>query len=88
MTAGPQENQLAAQAVAAAEAAEVKHLADALAQHRIVGSTVAIEDARTPDDVAVSWTGSDNHPGPGPSPQPTRAPNVAGPLDDSQSQPG
>jgi hypothetical protein len=87
MTAGQQENAAAAAAVAAGEAAEVKHLADARAQHAIGGSTVAVEDPSTPDDVAVSWTGSDNARGPGPSPQPTRAPNVTDPLDNAQSQP-
>jgi len=87
MTAGPAEDTAAAAAMAAGEAAHVKHMAAAQAQHRISGSTVAVEDAATPDDIAVSWFGTDNATGPGPSPQPSPSPNVADPLDNSQSQP-
>ena len=70
MTAGARENAQAAAAVAAGMAAAAKHDADAEAQHRISGSTVAVEDAAGPDAIAVSWFGSPDHPGPGPSPQP------------------
>jgi len=55
MTAGPQQNDRAAQAVAAGEAAAEAHEAAAHAQHRISGSTVAVEDAGTPDDHARPW---------------------------------
>jgi hypothetical protein len=70
MTAGPAEDQRAAEAQARGEAAEVRHEADAQAQHQISGSTVAVESAATPDDHAVSWFGEDRHGPPGPSPQP------------------
>ena len=69
MTASDRESQLAAAAQAQGEAAEVQHMADALAQHAISGSTVAVESAATPDDTAVSWTGSDRHGRAGVSPQ-------------------
>ncbi|MGH9288132.1 MAG: hypothetical protein ACRD0V_07575 [Acidimicrobiales bacterium] len=42
----------------AGEAAEARHMADARAQHQIAGSSVAVEAASTPDDVAVDWFGS------------------------------
>jgi hypothetical protein len=88
MTAGPQENARATTAQARGEAAEARHEAAAEAQHRISGSTVAVEPALSADDVAVSWPGSDGHGAAGVSPQPASAPNVARPLDNSQSQPG
>jgi hypothetical protein len=56
MTAGREEVALAAQAQAAGEAAWTKHAADALSQHRISGSTIAVEPALTADDTAVSWS--------------------------------
>jgi hypothetical protein len=86
MTAGREENGRAGAAVAAGEAAAAKHQVDAEAQHRISGSTVAVEPALTSDDIAVPWTGTDTGPGPGPSPQPSSSPNVSDPLDNSQSQ--
>ena len=45
MTAQAAENAQAAAAVAAGEAASTKHHVDAEAQHRISGSTVAVEPA-------------------------------------------
>jgi hypothetical protein len=86
MTAGPEQNAAAATAVAAGESAAAKHQADAEAQHKISGSTVAVEPALTSDDIAVPWFGSDIGTGPGPSPQPSSSPNVSDPLDNSQSQ--
>jgi hypothetical protein len=83
MTAGQQENQAAAQAVAAGMAAAAKHEADAQAQHQISGSTVAVEPAATPDDHAVGWFGSDVTPG-RVSPQPSSSSNVDSPYDNSQ----
>jgi hypothetical protein len=59
MTAGPREDQRAGQAQAAGEAAEARHQADARAQHQASGSTVVVEQASTPDDVAVLWSSSD-----------------------------
>jgi len=54
MTAGDRENEAARQAVEAGEAAASKHEVDAVAQHEISGSTVAVESAATPDDHAVT----------------------------------
>lgn len=50
MTESPAEDQRAAQAQAAGEAAEARHMADAQAQHQASGSTVVAEQASTPDD--------------------------------------
>jgi hypothetical protein len=74
MTAQAAENAQAAAAVAAGEAASTKHHVDAEAQHRISGSTVAVEPASTPDDHAVGWFGSNVTPG-RVSPQPDGRPN-------------
>jgi hypothetical protein len=76
MTADARENQQAAAAVAAGEAAEAKHMADALVQHQISGSATVVEDAATTDDVSVPWFGSPDHPPAGPSPQPGGEPNA------------
>jgi hypothetical protein len=86
MTAGPREDQRAGQAVAAGEAAAQAHEAAALAQHQASGSAVVVESPTTPDGQAVAWFGSDVTPA-GVSPQPSSSPNVADPLDNSQSQP-
>jgi hypothetical protein len=76
MTAGPTENQLAAQAVAGGEAAESQHRQDAEAQHQASGSATVVEQASTPSDHAVQWTGTDLGAANGPSPQPkTSQPN-------------
>jgi hypothetical protein len=85
MTAGPREDQRASQAVAAGETAAHAHEAAALAQHQVSGSTQVVEAATTPDGQAVGWFGSDVTPA-GVSPQPSSSPNVADPLDNSQSQ--
>jgi NOL1/NOP2/fmu family ribosome biogenesis protein len=59
VTAGPQEDQAAAAAMAAGESAELRHMADTQRQQRTTtGSDVAIEAALTADDVAVDWPGS------------------------------
>lgn len=82
MTAEARENAQAAAAQAAGESAAAKHASDAQQQHRISGSTATVEAAVTPDQQAVSWFGSDNHPGPGPSPQPgDRGPNPVSVVD-------
>jgi hypothetical protein len=86
MTAGPREDERAGQAVAAGEAAAHAHEDAALAQHRISGSTVAVEAVSTADGQSVNWFGSDVTPA-GVSPQPSSSPNVSDPLDNSQSQP-
>jgi len=75
MTADARENQQATAAVAAGEAAQAAHMADSLAQHGISGSAEAVEPAATPDDVAVPWFGSPDHPPAGPSPPPGGQPN-------------
>jgi len=72
MTAEAAENERARAAQTAGESAAEAHAADAAAQHRISGSTVAVEDAATSDDHSVGWFGSDRHLGPGPS----RSPNA------------
>jgi hypothetical protein len=54
MTASEAENQAAAAAQARGEAAETRHMSNALAQQRTTtGSDFAIEAAATPDDVSV-----------------------------------
>jgi hypothetical protein len=58
VTAESTENQQAAAAQAADEVAEARHMADARAQHEVSGSAVVVENASTPDDVAVAWPGS------------------------------
>jgi hypothetical protein len=81
VTASPEQDAAAAQAMAAGQAVEIKHMRDAAAQHRdLSGSQVAVEPASTPDDVAATtW--------PNPLDQP-HSPNVTSPHDNSQSQPG
>jgi hypothetical protein len=69
MTASAEDVARVAQAMAAGVNAEARHLADALAQHGISGSTEAVEAAATPDDVSISWPASPGHAA-GPSPQP------------------
>jgi hypothetical protein len=89
VTAGPDQNQRAGQAVSQGETAAHAHETAAQAQHRISGSTVAVETAATPDDHAVGWFGSNVTPA-GPTPNNSgqnRSPNVSDPLDNSQSQP-
>jgi hypothetical protein len=50
------------------------------------GGGVDVSDAnRSPDDGAVAGIGTSSQP-PAVSPQPSRAPNVVDPLDNSQSQ--
>jgi hypothetical protein len=56
VTAEARENQQAAAAQSAGEQAAAKHATDALSQHRIAGSTTAVEPAQTADDHSVSWT--------------------------------
>jgi hypothetical protein len=85
MTAGPREDQRAGQAQANGEAADARHRTEARAQHRISGSTVAVEAVSTADDQSVGWFGSDVTPA-GVSPQPDSSPNVSDPLDNAQSQ--
>jgi hypothetical protein len=75
VTAGPQEDQRAANAQAAGEAAEAKHTADALAQHQASGSAVVVEDVATPDDVSVGWFGSGSN-----AAQPTLRPSEPAPV--------
>ena len=60
MTAGPEQDQRAAQAQAAGESAAAKHASDTLAQHRIAGSATAGEQAVTADGHAVSWSTADD----------------------------
>jgi hypothetical protein len=56
MTAGPEQDQLAAATQAKGQAAEARHQAEAQAQHQVTGSTVVVEQASTPDDIAVTWS--------------------------------
>ena len=59
MTAGPSEDATAAATQAKGEAAAAAHEADTQAQHQASGSTVVVEQASTPDDVAVQWSPAD-----------------------------
>ena len=59
MTAGEAENAAAAAAQAAGQAAEAWHQADAQQQHQASCSTVVVEQASTPDDIAVQWSSAD-----------------------------
>ena len=59
MTAGEAENAAAAAAQAAGQATEAWHQADAQQQHQASCSTVAVEQASTPDDIAVQWSSAD-----------------------------
>jgi hypothetical protein len=88
MTAGPEQDQRAAQAQAAGEAAAAQHDTAAQAQHAISGSTTAVEAAATPDSHAVQWSEPDGIVS-GPTPDnagQNRSPNVSTPTDNSQSQ--
>ena len=54
------------------------------AEHQASGSAVVVEDASTPDDVAVGSFGTDSGAGNGPSPQPHDAgPNPVSVTDTS-----
>lgn len=75
MTAGPQEDQRAAAAVAAGMAAASQHETAALTQHEASGSAMVAEQASSPDDTAVQWT-QPHEIVSGVSPQPTPSPNV------------
>jgi hypothetical protein len=75
MTADAREDAVAASAQAAGEAAEARHLAEAQAQHQASGSAVVVEQASTPDDVAVSWSNTDNAASPSLSPSTPRPVN-------------
>lgn len=86
MTAGREEEALAAQAMAAGEAA-AGNWADHAEQMQstISGSEVDTVDAgRGPFDGSVQWAGESSEP-PGVSPQPLRSPNVIDPRDNSQA---
>jgi hypothetical protein len=74
MTAEARENAQAAAAQAAGESAAAKHASDALAQHRVSGSTVAVEPAVTPDQQSVDWSNADS------SAQPTLVPSEPRPV--------
>jgi hypothetical protein len=90
MTATPEQDHTAAQAVTAGMAAAAAHETAAQAQHRTTaGSDVAVEAAATPDDTAVQWTqphGIVSGPTPDNSGE-NRGPNVSTPYDNTQSQP-
>jgi hypothetical protein len=81
VTAGPKQDQLAAATQAKGEAAEVRHQAEAQAQHQASGSTVVVEQAATPDDVSVVWSTADT------TAQPTLVPSEPPPVGQYRGDP-
>jgi hypothetical protein len=81
MTAGPEQDALAAQAQGAGERAEARHQAEALAQHQSSGSAVVVEQALTSDDISVVWSVGDT------TAQPTLIPSQPPPVNSSERDP-
>jgi hypothetical protein len=81
VTAGPTENASAAATQAKGEAAARQHETAAQAQHSASGSEVVIEDARTPDDVSVQWSTTDN------AASPSLQPSTPSPVNSADRSP-
>jgi hypothetical protein len=83
MTATPAEDAAAASAQSQGETAARQHEAAAQAQHRTtVGSDVTIEQASSPDDIAVSWFGSGSN-----AASPSLSPSVPPPTNSYERSP-
>jgi regulator of protease activity HflC (stomatin/prohibitin superfamily) len=81
MTAGPEQDALAAQAQGAGEAAEARHQAEAQAQHQVSDSTQVVEQALTADDIAVTWSTVDT------GASPTLVPSEPRPVNSADRDP-